>query len=164
MSRISSNSWLGFVISPPRFCKVLFTLSQQYSMMFMSGDWGGHTMPWMLFSYLYLSTIRTRWTGASIVILELVQVIGKVTANNWPYLVILYLNITLLYLYYIYFTKSTWTMQHDAKLYTSPYHNRNFGFKLHDSADILSGRYAPWADLQTYIHDYFNSWQSGTHH
>ena len=144
ISRFASNSWLGFVNSPPRYCKVFFTLSQQYSKMFMSGIWTGHTMPWIVFSYLYLSTIRTRWTGA-LSSWNRYKSLGKwraITGHIWLSCISIYFTVFILHLLYILKIPEPCHVIHP--------HIITETLGLHDSADMLSGWYAPWADLQTY--------------
>lgn len=144
ISRFASNSWLGFVNSPPRFCKVFFTLSQQYSKMFMSGIWTGHTMPWIVFSYLYLPTIRTRWTDA-LSSWNRYKSLGKwraITGHIWLSCISIYFTVFILHLLYILKVPEPCHVIHP--------HIITETLGLHDSADMLSGWYAPWADLQTY--------------
>jgi hypothetical protein len=138
MSRIASNSWLGFVISPARFRS---TLSQQLSMIFMSGDCTRHTIPCLLCSCLYPSTIQARWTGAlsSWNTYESLEKSRAITGHYWSSSISIYFPAFI-------FPSTLHKVPGPCQVIHLNTITETFG--LH-SAYIHSGRYASWSDLQT---------------
>jgi hypothetical protein len=67
-----------FADKPYRFLPVAFysdllMQSHKFPIIFKSGDWAGHVMPWMSLSRLNSSIMRVRWTGASCVRVEIFE-------------------------------------------------------------------------------------------